>query len=99
MPRSKVRPQVGTELWYYGAAPPGPTDLPQAAIVVNVVQANGIDRVPPSGIFDLTVFNANGSTAPQLGVPFHFGTRPDTGPWCTPVRVNMPAPGEWPTGN
>lgn len=85
MPRTLTRPQVGQVVWYFAASPPG--TKPLAAMVVNTDSPT---------MFDLTVFAADGTTAPALNVPFHYGTRPTTGAWCTMRRVEENAAGKWP---
>lgn len=86
MPRSIKRPQTGSIVWYYAAAPP--VGLPNAAMVVNTVS-------PTS--FGLTVFDrAAGTTSYVPAVPYHDGTRPASGAWCTHMRVQEPASGTWP---
>jgi hypothetical protein len=87
MGRSITRPQRGSIVWYYAASPPA--GLPTVAIVINT-----IDKTH----FDLALINSTDATILFGGnVPFYYGTRPATGPWCTPVRVNEPASGAWPS--
>jgi hypothetical protein len=89
MPRSILRPQTGHILWYYAAAPPAAA--PIAALVVATV-----DRTH----FNLVTFDPVAGTATFVGnVVFHYGTRPASGAWCTPPRVNEPLPGSWPSLN
>jgi hypothetical protein len=87
MPRSQTRPSRGLIVWFYAAAPP--VGLPSVAIVLNTVSSTR---------FDLAVFSSADGTISFAGnVPFHYGTRPATGPWCTMRRVNEPASGAWPS--
>jgi hypothetical protein len=97
MGRSALRPIVGSTVWLFSNSPP--TAYPVAAIVVGVSTPQGSGGV--GGVFDLVALLPTGNTAPSLGVPFYYGTRPAPGAvnWCTPVRVNMPAsPTSWPSG-
>lgn len=87
MPRSLTRPETGQIVWYYAASPP--TVGPLAALVTATV-----DRTH----FNLAVFAADASAmTAALNVPFHYGTRPVSGAWCTMMRVNENAPGAWPS--
>jgi hypothetical protein len=89
MPRSILRPQTGHIVWYFAAAPPA--TAPIAALVVATV-----DRTH----FNLVTFDPVAGTAAFVGnVVFHYGTRPASGAWCTPMRVNEPLPGSWPSLN
>jgi hypothetical protein len=89
MPRSILRPQTGHIVWYFAAAPPA--TAPIAALVVATV-----DRTH----FNLVTFDPVAGTATFVGnVVFHYGTRPASGAWCTPMRVNEPLPGAWPSLN
>lgn len=89
MPRSLTRPQTGQVVWYYAAAPP--VGQPNAALVVNTVDKS---------TFGLAVFDrATGVASYVPSVPFHYGTRPASGAWCTMMRVNEPAAGMWPSSN
>jgi hypothetical protein len=89
MPRSILRPQTGHIVWYFAAAPPA--TAPIAALVVATV-----DRTH----FNLVTFDPVAGTATFVGnVVFHYGTRPASGAWCTPMRVNEPLPGSWPSLN
>lgn len=102
MPRSATRPIVGSDVWYFTAAPP--TAYPQAAKVVKVTTAAGSGfgiPLPGAGpVLDLETWDAAGVAAVVTGVAFHYGTRPASGAWCTMPRVNMPAsPTSWPSGN
>lgn len=86
MPRSIKRPQTGSIVWYYGAAPP--VGGPNAALVVNTVSPT---------LLGLMVFDrANGIGTYVASVPYHDGSRPASGAWCTHIRVNEPASG-WPS--
>jgi hypothetical protein len=86
MPRSLTRPQRGTIVWFYAAAPP--VGKPSVAIVINSISKTN---------FDLAIFNSADATISFGGnIPFHYGTRPTSGPWCTMPRVNEPASGAWP---
>lgn len=98
MARSATRPIVGTDVWYITTAPP--TVLPQAAKVVNVATPAGSGfGVGVGPVLDLVTWNAAGTSAVVTGVPFHYGTRPTSGAWCTMPRVNMPATAtSWPSG-
>lgn len=88
MPRSIKRPQTGSIVWYYAAAPP--TTVPQAAMVIKTVNKT---------TFDLALFAATGDgLTAALATPFYEGgTRPASGAWCTNVRVNENAANQWPT--
>jgi hypothetical protein len=90
----------GSIVWYFAASPPAAKPL--AAIVVNTATAIGSEGVGGQGpIVDLHLLNADGTAAPALGVRFYYGTRPSAGatPWCTMMRVNEPAAGQWPSNN
>jgi hypothetical protein len=98
MPRSATRPQVGSLVWYFAASPPAAKA--QVAMVVNTATPQGSEGVGgPGPILDLCLFTPAGTTAPALGVPFFYGSRPAAGanPWCTMMRVNEPASGQWPS--
>lgn len=85
MPRSIKRPIIGQIVWYYPSVPP---TNPSAALVVNQ---------PSRTTFGLTVFDrAAGTTSYVAGVPYHDGTRPASGAWCTHMRVVEPPSGVWP---
>jgi len=90
----------GSIVWYFAASPPAAKAL--AAMVVNTNTPQGSEGVGGIGPkLDLTLFNADGTTAPALAVQFYYGTRPAAGavPWCTMPRVNEPAAGQWPSNN
>jgi hypothetical protein len=98
MPRSATRPQVGSLVWYFAASPPAAKA--QVAMVVNTATPQGSEGVGGVGpLLDLCLFTPAGTTAPALGVQFYYGTRPTAGatPWCTMMRVNEPASGQWPS--
>jgi len=38
-----------------------------------------------------------GAWSKVTNVPFHYGTRPTSGAWCTMPRINTPAVGAWPS--
>jgi hypothetical protein len=102
MPRSLTRPQIGQTVWYFAAAPPAA--VPLVGIVVGAVATAGTGVGSPPPTFDLAVYDpaaaaGAGATSKVLAVPFHYGTRPTSGAWCTMMRVNTPAAGVWPTGN
>jgi hypothetical protein len=86
MPRSILRPQVGSVVWYYANVTP-PAPLP--AMVVHTV-----DRTH----FDLCVFNADGATfTPALNTPYYdAGSRPAAGAWCTYMRTQENVANTWP---
>lgn len=98
MARSESRPIVGSMVWYYTAAPP--VLLPQAALVTAVTTPAGSGMgIGVGPVLTLTTWNAAGTAAAVTGVPFHYGTRPVSGAWCTMRRVNMPASAtDWPSG-
>ena len=98
MARSLTRPIVGSDVWYYGAAPP--VALPQAAKVVAVTTPAGSGfGVGVGPVLTLAVWDAAGAMTAVAAVPFHYGTRPTSGAWCTMPRVNMPATAtSWPSG-
>ncbi|HET6926401.1 MAG TPA: hypothetical protein VFI48_06065 [Hyphomicrobiaceae bacterium] len=86
MPRSIKRPSLGQIVWYYPSVPP---TVPSAAIVVNQATRT---------TFGLSIFDrAAGTVSYVAAVPYHDGTRPTTGAWCTHVRINEPATGVWPS--
>lgn len=88
MPRSIKRPQIGQIVWYYASAPVTGVMMPSAAMVVNTVNRT---------TFGLTVFDrAAGTTSYVASVPYHDGTRPASGAWCTHMRPQEPASGTWP---
>lgn len=90
MPRSLKRPSTGQIVWYFAATPPA--TVPVAAIVIK--SRTDVDRVT----FDLVIFDGvTGASSAVLGVKFYDGTRPTSGAWCTRVRVNEPAAGQWPS--
>jgi hypothetical protein len=98
MPRSKTRPQVGDIIWYFAAAPPVAGPLPATVLRQVATSGSGVGSTPPT--FDLAVSAvADGTVTFAAAVPFHYGTRPTTGAWCTMPRVNTPAAGVWPSGN
>ena len=95
MPRSLTRPQTGTVVWYFAAAPP--VLAPSAAIVIAQVATAGQGVGSPPPTFDLFVIAADGTTSKVAAVPFHYGTRPTSGAWCTMPRVNTPPATVWPS--
>src|SRR5262245_38453234 len=98
MPRSLTRPQVGQTVWYFAATPPAAAPLSATVVEVITTGGSGVMGSPPPTL-DLTVFAADGTTSAVAAVPFHYGTRPTSGAWCTMVRVNAPAAGQWPSNN
>jgi len=103
MPRTLTRPIVGTPVWYYSAAPPtGLSPLPATVVALNVGAGSGVFSPPQT--FDLEIYDpaaaaGAGAVSKVLAVPFHYGTRPTSGAWCTMPRVNTPAVGAWPSNN
>jgi hypothetical protein len=95
MPRSLTRPQVGTVVWYYAAAPPVAGPLPATVIAAVATAGTGIGSPPPT--FDLFVIAIDGTTSKVAAVPFYYGTRPTTGAWCTMPRTFTPPAGVWPS--
>lgn len=100
MPRSLTRPQTGTVVWYFAAAPPVAVPLMASVIAAVTTAGAGVGSPPPT--FDLAVYDpaaaaGAGATAKVAAVPFHYGTRPSSGAWCTMPRVNTPAAGQWPS--
>lgn len=96
MPRSLTRPQVGTVVWYFAAAPPVAGPLSATVLRQVATAGTGVGSPPPT--FDLAVSAvADGTVSFVAAVPFHYGTRPTTGAWCTMPRVNTPAAGVWPS--
>jgi hypothetical protein len=97
MPRTLTRPVTGQIVWYFAAAPPA--TAPIAALVIASVATNvslGVGGPPPT--YNLATFDpTTGAITAAAAVPFHYGTRPVSGAWCTMMRINEPAPGSWPT--
>ena len=89
MARSWTRPSTGQFVWYYATTPP--TTAPIAALVISTVSKSS---------FNLAIFDpATGAITAAAAVPFHYGTRPAAGAWCTMMRVNENAAGQWPSNN
>src|SRR5262245_28608127 len=98
MPKTLTRPVVGQGVWYYTAAPPtGLVPLP--GVVLALVAGGGTGVGSPAPTYDLDVVAADGTHSKAAAVPFHYGTRPASGAWCTMPRVNVPASGQWPSSN
>ena len=96
MPRSLTRPQVGTVVWYFAAAPPVAGPLVAQVMAAVTTAGTGVFSPPPT--FDLAVMAAADAVVTKVAaVPFHYGTRPTTGAWCTMPRVNTPLAGVWPS--
>jgi hypothetical protein len=81
-------------IWYFAAAPP--VNPPLAAVVIAQITTAGTGVGSPPPTFDLMVIAADGTTSKASAVPFHYGTRPTAGAWCTMPRVNTPPAGIWP---
>ena len=100
MPRTWTRPQTGTPVWYYAAAPPAAAALHAIVVALNTGAGSGVGSPPQT--FDLTVYDpaaaaGAGAWSKVTNVPFHYGTRPTSGAWCTMPRINTPAVGAWPS--
>ena len=87
MPRSILRPQVGSIVWYYA-------DVTNMTAPVPAMVIKTIDRTH----FDLAVFAAAGNalTAALNTLYFEQAPRPSTGAACTYIRTQENVAGTWP---
>jgi hypothetical protein len=84
-----------TTITYPLATNPGAVTVQGTVAYTSIYSLAG---VIPQGFFNLATFDPNtGAITAAASTPFHYGTRPPSGAWCTMMRVNEPPAGTWPS--